>query len=159
MTVAFIGTFHPPLLKRNANLEYLDQHIEGALRFDLMEVRDKSNPLPFMLPPAGQFEEQVGKVLEVTSCLKNRNSKLTHLFFLTDGHQQWHSRGDIWQQCQVWIVLCWQGLVDFQGMICLLQMCCLPSLRKGLIYISDQLQQFKGGLFLLSPVICVLQSS
>jgi len=58
------------------------------LRFDLMEVRDKSNPLPFMLPPDGQFEEQVGKVLEATSCLKNRNNILTCLFFLTDGHQQ-----------------------------------------------------------------------
>ena len=59
----FPGTFHLPHLKRDANREYLDQHIDGALRFDLLEVRDKSNPLPLMLPPAGQFEEQVGKVL------------------------------------------------------------------------------------------------
>ena len=58
----FPGTFHLPQWKRDAHQEYLEQHIEGAVRFDLAEVRDKSNPLPHMLPPASQFEEQVGKV-------------------------------------------------------------------------------------------------
>ena len=60
--VSFLGTFHLPQWKRDAHQEYLEQHIEGAVRFNLAEVCDKSNPLPHMLPPATQFEEQVGKV-------------------------------------------------------------------------------------------------
>jgi len=67
--VLFSGTWHQPHLKRDAHQEYLDQHIEGALRFDIAEVRDKSSPLPFMLPPAEQFEEQVGKVLLRAQCV------------------------------------------------------------------------------------------
>ena len=63
LPVLIPGSFHLPHLKRDAHQEYLDQHIEGALRFDLTEVRDKSSPLPLMLPPAEQFAEQVGKVL------------------------------------------------------------------------------------------------
>lgn len=48
--------------KRDADQEYLQQHIEGAGRFDIRVVADKSSPLPLMLPSAEQFAEQVGKV-------------------------------------------------------------------------------------------------
>ena len=81
--VSFLGTFHLPQWKRDAHQEYLKQHIEGAVRFDLAEVCDKSNPLPHMLPPASQFEEQVGKVhyLHIMSDLfvDKSTSTLSHI--------------------------------------------------------------------------------
>jgi thiosulfate/3-mercaptopyruvate sulfurtransferase len=46
--------------KRDADAEFLAGHIPGAQRFDIDAISDKSNPLPHMLPSAGQFAEQVG---------------------------------------------------------------------------------------------------
>ena len=48
--------------KRNADQEYLDGHIPGAVRFDFSVVADKQHKLKLMLPPAEQFSEQVGAV-------------------------------------------------------------------------------------------------
>ena len=38
------------------------QHIEGAVRFNLEEIRDKSAALPRAIPEVEQFNEQVGNV-------------------------------------------------------------------------------------------------
>ena len=63
------GTWNQPAWKRNAEQEYLDKHIEGAVRFNISEVSDKKSSAPLMLPPPDQFEEQVGKVLCVCVCV------------------------------------------------------------------------------------------
>ena len=36
--------------------------VKGAVYFDLDEAKDKSNPMPHMLPPPDQFEAYVSKV-------------------------------------------------------------------------------------------------
>ncbi len=59
----FPGHWNVPVWKRNAKQEYLDAHIEGAVRFDIAEVADKAKTQPLMLPPPNQFAEQVGQVL------------------------------------------------------------------------------------------------
>jgi thiosulfate/3-mercaptopyruvate sulfurtransferase len=46
--------------KRDADAEFLADHIPGAQRFDIDAISDKSNALPHMLPPPEQFAEQVG---------------------------------------------------------------------------------------------------
>ena len=38
------------------------EHIEGAVRFRLEEIRDKSASLPRAIPSPEQFSQQVGKV-------------------------------------------------------------------------------------------------
>ena len=48
--------------KRDADAEYREKHIDGAIRFDFRKIRDQDNPMPVMLPPVGQFEKQVGEV-------------------------------------------------------------------------------------------------
>jgi thiosulfate/3-mercaptopyruvate sulfurtransferase len=54
------GSFYLPALKRDAQAEFLAAHIPGAVRFDIDAIADKTNPLPHMLPSAGQFATQVG---------------------------------------------------------------------------------------------------
>nr|QIA61825.1 thiosulfate/3-mercaptopyruvate sulfurtransferase [Halichondria panicea] len=56
------GTWNQPAWKRNAQQEYLDGHIEGAVRFDIATVCDKDSPLPLTLPTAAQFTEHVQKM-------------------------------------------------------------------------------------------------
>ena len=56
------GTFHLPMWKRDADAEYRERHIDGAVRFDYRIIRDTSHAMPLMLPPAEQFERQVGEV-------------------------------------------------------------------------------------------------
>lgn len=60
--VVLDGTFYLPAAKRDADKEYLERHIEGAVRFDIDVVADKTTTLPHMLPSAEQFAEQVGKM-------------------------------------------------------------------------------------------------
>lgn len=48
--------------KRDADAEYREKHIDGAIRFDFRKIRDLDNPMPVMLPPVEQFEKQVGEV-------------------------------------------------------------------------------------------------
>ena len=57
------GTFHQPMWQRDADAEYQECHIDGALRFDFRVIRDTSHQMPLMLPPAAQFEKQVGEVM------------------------------------------------------------------------------------------------
>jgi len=59
-TVAVDGSFYLPALQRDAGAEYLAGHIPGAVRFDIDAIADHSNPLPHMLPDAGQFAREVG---------------------------------------------------------------------------------------------------
>jgi thiosulfate/3-mercaptopyruvate sulfurtransferase len=49
-----------PAMQRNAAAEYLAGHIPGAVRFDIDAIADHSNPLPHMLPDAGQFARDAG---------------------------------------------------------------------------------------------------
>ena len=51
-----------PMWQRDADAEYSLCHIEGAARFDFREIRDKSHPMPLMLPSAAQFQKHVGEV-------------------------------------------------------------------------------------------------
>jgi thiosulfate/3-mercaptopyruvate sulfurtransferase len=54
------GTFFLPGQGRDAEQEFLQAHIPGAVRFDVDAVSDHSNPLPHMLPSAEQFAADVG---------------------------------------------------------------------------------------------------
>jgi thiosulfate/3-mercaptopyruvate sulfurtransferase len=59
-TVVVDGSSDLPAMKRDAAAEYLAGHIPGAVRFDIDAIADHSNPLPHMLPDAGQFARDVG---------------------------------------------------------------------------------------------------
>jgi thiosulfate/3-mercaptopyruvate sulfurtransferase len=54
------GSFYLPAMKRDAAAEHLAGHIPGAVRFDIDAIADHSNPLPHMLPTAGEFAREVG---------------------------------------------------------------------------------------------------
>ena len=51
-----------PMWKRDGQQEYLDGHIQGAVRFDIAVVADQESTLPLTLPPPEQFAKQVGEV-------------------------------------------------------------------------------------------------
>ncbi|WP_230988352.1 3-mercaptopyruvate sulfurtransferase [Bathymodiolus japonicus methanotrophic gill symbiont] len=55
------ATFYLPRQQRNAKEEY-QQHILGALFFDIDQVADQSSPLPHTIPSANQFSDAVGKM-------------------------------------------------------------------------------------------------
>ena len=42
---------------QNAKEEYLSEHIPGAIKFDMEEVRNKESSLPLMAPSKEQFEK------------------------------------------------------------------------------------------------------
>ena len=46
----FDASWHMPNVKRNAEKEYLENHIPGALFWDIDEHSDKDSPFPHMLP-------------------------------------------------------------------------------------------------------------
>ena len=54
------GSWYLPTSGRDARSEYLAGHLPGAVFFDLDAISDRGSPLPHMLPPTGQFAEQVG---------------------------------------------------------------------------------------------------
>jgi thiosulfate/3-mercaptopyruvate sulfurtransferase len=54
------GSSYLVTMQRDAAAEYLAGHIPGAVRFDIDAIADHSNPLPHMLPDAGQFARDVG---------------------------------------------------------------------------------------------------
>lgn len=56
------GTWHMPMWKRDSQAEYETQHIEGAVKFNVDAVADKSSDLPRALPPIEQFEDYIGKL-------------------------------------------------------------------------------------------------
>jgi thiosulfate/3-mercaptopyruvate sulfurtransferase len=54
------GSFYLPDMQRDAGDEYLAGHIPGAVRFDIDEIADHSNPLPHMLPAEDAFARDMG---------------------------------------------------------------------------------------------------
>jgi thiosulfate/3-mercaptopyruvate sulfurtransferase len=54
------ATWYLPHLKRDARAEHRQAHIPGSVYFDIDEVKDTDNPLPHMLPDAGEFARTVG---------------------------------------------------------------------------------------------------
>lgn len=54
------ASHHLPTTGRNAKAEYDEQHIPGAIFWDIDAISDHSSDLPHMLPDADQFARQVG---------------------------------------------------------------------------------------------------
>ena len=54
------ASYHLPNVDRDANAEYLDHHIPGAVRFDIDAVKDPEASLPHMIPSAEVFAAKVG---------------------------------------------------------------------------------------------------
>jgi thiosulfate/3-mercaptopyruvate sulfurtransferase len=54
------ATVHLPDTGRNARAEYLNEHVPGALFFDLEKIADPDNPLPRKIPPREHFAREVG---------------------------------------------------------------------------------------------------
>jgi thiosulfate/3-mercaptopyruvate sulfurtransferase len=57
--VLFDGSTHLPTSGRNARDEYNEQHIPGAMFFDINAIADDKNPLPHMLPPPAKFSSMM----------------------------------------------------------------------------------------------------
>jgi thiosulfate/3-mercaptopyruvate sulfurtransferase len=58
--VVLDGSWYLPAVKRDPDAEYLQEHIPGAVRFDVDTIADRTNPLPHMLPSEEQFAQEVG---------------------------------------------------------------------------------------------------
>src|SRR5688572_19713632 len=56
------GSFYLPAAKRDPKAEYANQHIPGAVFFDIDEIADTASPLPHMLPPPEKFSSRVRKL-------------------------------------------------------------------------------------------------
>jgi len=56
------GSFYLPAQNRDAKAEYAEQHIPGAVFFDIDEIADSSNPLPHMMPPPEKFSSRVRRL-------------------------------------------------------------------------------------------------
>ncbi len=56
------GSMHLPTSGRNARAEYLEEHIPGALFFDIDDIADEKSPLPHMLPSATKFSSRMKKM-------------------------------------------------------------------------------------------------
>ena len=54
------GSFYLPAQKRDADAEYLQQRIPGAVRFDVDVIKDENSSLPHMLPRPDVFAAAVG---------------------------------------------------------------------------------------------------
>lgn len=54
------ATVHLPDTGRNAAAEFAQEHIPGAVFFDLERIADPANPLPRKRPPADHFAREVG---------------------------------------------------------------------------------------------------
>ncbi len=52
-------TLYLPIEDRDAAEEFEEEHIPGALRFDIDDIADASSPLPHMLPSAEKFASRV----------------------------------------------------------------------------------------------------
>ena len=63
------ATWHMPNLNRNAFEEFLENHIEGSIFFDLDANSNKKNSLPHMLPELHEWEKIVsnlaGNIVEI----------------------------------------------------------------------------------------------
>ncbi len=55
-------TYFLPNQDRDAKAEYAEQHLEGAVFFDIDDIKDPESPLPHMFPPAHIFSAKVRKL-------------------------------------------------------------------------------------------------
>ncbi len=55
-------SWYLPELKRDAHAEYLNQHVPGAVRFDIDEIADHTGLGAHMLPSAEGFADKVGRL-------------------------------------------------------------------------------------------------
>ena len=53
------ATWHMPGEGKDARAEYLEEHIPGALFFDIDEIADTKSALPHMLPPPEKFSSRM----------------------------------------------------------------------------------------------------
>jgi thiosulfate/3-mercaptopyruvate sulfurtransferase len=53
------GSWHMPSDGRNARAEYLEEHVPGAIFFDIDEIADTKSKLPHMLPPPEKFSSRM----------------------------------------------------------------------------------------------------
>jgi len=58
--VVIDASWYLPTQNRDPEAEYLAGHIPGAVRFDIDTVKDRSSPLPHMLPSPEEFARAVG---------------------------------------------------------------------------------------------------
>ncbi len=56
------ASMHLPGTGRDANAEYLAEHIPGAIRFDIDAIADKASSLPHMLPQPTAFSSMMRKL-------------------------------------------------------------------------------------------------
>ena len=56
------GSFYLPAQKRDPRKEFENQHIPGAVFFDIDEIADTSSPLPHMLPSPEKFSSRVRRL-------------------------------------------------------------------------------------------------
>lgn len=56
------ASWHLPPAGRSGHEEYLEEHIPGALFFDIDELSDTSSPLPHMLPAPEKFASRMRKM-------------------------------------------------------------------------------------------------
>ena len=56
------GSFYLPAQKRDPKAEFVQQHIPGAVFFDIDEIADTTSPLPHMLPSPEKFSARVRKL-------------------------------------------------------------------------------------------------
>ncbi len=56
------GSWHLPNQKRDPRAEYKQQHIPGAVFFDIDEIADPESRLPHTVPSAERFAEKVGQL-------------------------------------------------------------------------------------------------
>ena len=56
------GSFFLPAQKRDPKAEFANQHIPGAVFFDIDEIADTDSPLPHMLPSPEKFSARVRKL-------------------------------------------------------------------------------------------------
>jgi thiosulfate/3-mercaptopyruvate sulfurtransferase len=56
------ATYYLPMQGKNARAAYLEQHIPGAIFFDIDDIADTTSSLPHMLPPQEKFSARVRKL-------------------------------------------------------------------------------------------------
>ena len=85
------GSFYLPAAKRDPKAEYANQHIPGAVFFDIDEIADTKSKLPHMLPPAEKFASRMQSLglLEVW----RRRARQTQMFL------RFVKRWNLWLSC------------------------------------------------------------
>jgi thiosulfate/3-mercaptopyruvate sulfurtransferase len=58
-SVIIDASWHMPSEGKNARAKYLEEHIQGAIFFDIDEIADTKSKLPHMLPPPEKFSSRM----------------------------------------------------------------------------------------------------